>query len=230
MSSQPFTVFVHDLGQTPLQWEDVIVALPPEQGAVCPWLAGTRPGGPPGAPFTISGAAAGVLTAMDEHGARTASIVGVGLGGTVALQAAALDPERVERVIVLSGVAQPSRRALAAQRATVRLIPASNWAARNIDKERLLAALQQQALDSTADSLNLVEAPVLLVAGEHDRAGCGQAAVLAGTLRDAEVRILPGADRDLPRTAVSAVCEIVYGVAMPPDPFASLDFEADDEP
>lgn len=223
MSSQPFTVFVHDLGQTPLQWEDVIVALPPDQGAVCPWLAGTRPGGAPGAPFTISGAAAGLLTAMDEHGARTATIVGVGLGGTVALQAAAIDPERVERVVVLSGVAQPSRRALAAQRATVRIIPAGTWAARNIDKERLLAALQQQALDSTADTLKDLATPVLLVAGEHDRPGCGQAAVLAGTLPHAEVRILPGVDKDLPRTAAAAVSELVYGVGMPPDPFAEPD-------
>ncbi len=222
MSSQPFTVFVHDLGQTPLQWEDVIVALPPDQGAVCPWLAGTRPGGQ-AVPFTVAGAASSLLTAMDEHGARTATLVGVGLGGTVALQAAALDPERIERVVVLSGAAQPSRKALAAQRATVRLIPARTWAARSIDKDRLLAALQQQALDSTADSLKGLPTPVLLVAGEGDRNGCAQAAALAEMLPNANVRILPGGQTDLPHTAVDAVCEIVYGPGLPPDPFA-LDF------
>lgn len=209
MSKPPFFVFAHDLGQTPLQWEDVIVAMPPGVGAACPWLRGTRPGGRV-VPFTTSDAAAGLLTALDENGAASGTLVGVGIGASLALRAAAQVPERVEAVIAVSAPAEPGRRQLAAQRTAVRLLPRRTLAARNIDKDRLLAAFRSLAGDAASASLGDVRCPVTLVVGARDRAGALAARALAATLPAAHIQEIPDAATDLPRTAASQLAEIVF--------------------
>ena len=209
MPRQPFFVFAHDLGQTPLQWEDLVTALPPGVGAACPWLVGTRPGGRAVA-FSLADAAAGLIAALDENGVAAGTLVGVGLGGTIALHAAAQVPDRVDRVVAVSAPAQPSRRRLAAQRTALRLIPRRTLADQNIDKDRLIAALKGLSAEHTSDPLAAVSAPVTLVAGEQDRAAVEATRVLARALPGAVVEILPGAAGDLPRTAASALAQIVF--------------------
>lgn len=209
MPAQPFFVFAHDLGQTPLQWEDVIAAMPTGAGAACPWLRGTRPGGSP-VPFGLADAAADLVTALDENGAASGTLVGVGLGAGLALRAAAQSPERVDAVVAVSAPAQVSRRALAAQRTAIRLMPRRSLAARNIDKDRLVAALKGLADDTDQAGLDRVVCPVTLVVGEQDRGARLVARGLAAALPDARVEEVPGAAGDLPRTAPADVARVVF--------------------
>jgi 3-oxoadipate enol-lactonase len=209
MPKPPFFVFVHDLGQTPLQWEDVVIALPPGVGAACPWLRGTRPGGA-AVPFRPADAAASLLTALDENGAETGTLVGVGVGASIALRCAAEVPDRVDAVIAVSTPLHPTRRQLAAQRTAVRLMPRRALAARNVDKDRLMAALHGLAEDAQAMPLEAVRAPVTLVVGAGDRAGLVAARSLAATLPQAVIRELPGVSGDLPRVAAAPLAELVF--------------------
>lgn len=216
MPKQRFYVFVHDLGQTPLQWEDLITALPAGVGAACPWLRGTRPGGA-AVPFTLDDAAAGLITTLDENCAATATLVGAGLGATVALRAAAQFPDRVDAVVAVSAPAQPSRLVLATQRRAMQLTPRRAFAARNLDKDRVLAALQRLADEAGAAPLEAVAAPVTLVVGARDRGAGTVARALAAVLSDASVVEVPDAGDDLPRTAAAALGDIVFADARAAD-------------
>ncbi|MCA0435095.1 MAG: alpha/beta fold hydrolase [Austwickia sp.] len=219
MRRPPFFVFAHDLGQTPLQWEDLIVAMPPGVGAACPWLRGTRPGGAR-VEFSLAGAGAGLITALDENGAATGTLVGVGLGAGLALRAAATAPDRVDAVVAITPPAHASRRTLAAQRAAVRMMPRRTLAARNLDKDRLLGALKAMADEAQEAPLARIAAPVTLVVGAGDRAGRAAAADLAAELPDARLEQIPDVAGDLPRTAPAALAAIV---------FAGIDVAAQDQ-
>ncbi len=210
MTAQPFFVFAHDLGQTPLQWEDLIASLPPGVGAACPWLRGTRPGGSP-VPFSVADAAAALITTLDENGARTGTLVGVGLGGTIALQAALAAPERVDRVVAVSAPAQPSKAQLRAQRMALRVVPASRLAAQNIDKARLLAALKGAAEQDTSDALAALAVPVTLVVGGRDSAALSAARTLGDLLPEVTLQVLPDAAADLPRSQAAALAALLFG-------------------
>lgn len=210
MARRPFFVFAHDLGQTPLQWEDVIARMPTGVGAACPWLRGTRPGGERVA-FTPSAAAAGLITALDENGAATGSLVGVGVGAALALRAAAAYPDRVDAVVAVSAPARASRRQLAAQRTAVRLMPRRSLAARNLDKDRLLDALGGLVDDADQAPLDEVRCPVTLVVGAKDRAGRSIAGTLAGSLPHATIEQIPDASTDLPGAASASLAGIVFG-------------------
>ncbi|MBW3085230.1 2-succinyl-6-hydroxy-2,4-cyclohexadiene-1-carboxylate synthase [Austwickia sp. TVS 96-490-7B] len=209
MSRPPFFVLVHDLGQTPLQWEELVTALPAGVGATCPWLRGTRPGGRQ-VEFSLADAAADVITALDENGAARADVVGAGVGGLVAVYAAARCPDRVNRVVALSAPMHPSARAMAWQRGVVRLMPRRALAARNIDKDRLLAAMRQVGTATDTEALRDLSVPLTLVVGEDDKASLAAAKAWTTLIPAAQVHRLPGQGQDLPRRASAAVGEILF--------------------
>jgi pimeloyl-ACP methyl ester carboxylesterase len=58
--------------------------------------------------FTVDGAVADLEAVIDAHGVDAVSLLGVSLGGTLALAAAATHPERVTRVVAVSCATRPS--------------------------------------------------------------------------------------------------------------------------
>jgi len=134
----------------------------------------------------------------------------------VALSAAADDPERIERVVALSAHPVPSRTALAAQRAALRLVPARTLANQSIDKARLMAALKTVAQPDLGDRLRTVQAPVLVVAGANDRALLANGQQLVAALPNATLEVIPGVGRDLLSAARDEVNALLYDAAAYP--------------
>ncbi|WP_116115803.1 alpha/beta fold hydrolase [Austwickia chelonae] len=217
MRRPPFFLFVHDLGQTPLQWEEQVAALPSGVGAACPWLRGTRPGGKT-VEFTIGDAATSLITALDENGVASATLVGAGFGGTIALHAAARFPERVVAVHAISAPLQLSKKQLALQRTALRFMSRRSLAARNIDKDRLLAALAGAADGLTSDDLRGLEVPVTLITGADDKPGMLSARSLASVLPQARIEALAGRTGDLPTAASAEVNAVIFAGVDPVDP------------
>lgn len=60
-----------------------------------------------GQPFTLDGAADAVSAAIREHGGGRAVVVGLSLGGYVAMALAAREPERVRGLVLAGATAEP---------------------------------------------------------------------------------------------------------------------------
>lgn len=96
-------VFLHALGTSRAMWKDQS----PAQG--CRWLslAPDMRGHGESAPardgdYSFDALANDVITLLDHHGIRSASVVGISVGGEIAQVLAALHPDRVERLLLVS--------------------------------------------------------------------------------------------------------------------------------
>ncbi|MGW9170375.1 alpha/beta fold hydrolase [Streptomyces decoyicus] len=97
-------VFVHGTRVSGTMWRPVIHAIGKRHPTAAPDLPGH--GNRRGEPFGIPGAVAAVTAAVDELGGR-ALLVGLSLGGYVALAAAGAHPDRVLGVVAMGCTALP---------------------------------------------------------------------------------------------------------------------------
>ena len=95
-------VLLHGQPGTAADWEAVMERLPPQLHAVAVDRPGYGASQRQAAGFTANAQA--VLDDLDKRGVETAVLVGHSWAGGVALQAAALAPQRVRAVVLLAGV------------------------------------------------------------------------------------------------------------------------------
>ncbi|WP_336048309.1 alpha/beta fold hydrolase [Streptomyces sp. CA2R101] len=111
-------VFVHGTRLSGTMWHPVIRALGERHPTAAPDLPGH--GDRRGEPFSIPGAVAAVTEAMDALGGR-AVLVGLSLGGYVAIATAAAHPDRVLGTVAMGCTALPRGAFAAAYRGAARL-------------------------------------------------------------------------------------------------------------
>lgn len=97
-------VFVHGMRVSGTMWRPAIQALGERHPPAAPDLPGH--GQRRGEPFSMPGAVAAVVEAVDQLGGR-ALLVGLSLGGYVALAAAAVHPDRVLGLMAMGCTALP---------------------------------------------------------------------------------------------------------------------------
>jgi pimeloyl-ACP methyl ester carboxylesterase len=102
----PAIVFVHGTRVTHAVWRPQMERLGGEFRTVAIDLPGH--GERAGEPFTLSGAAAVVRRAIDEEAGGRAVVVGLSLGGYVAMDLAARAPERVRGLVLAGATAEPA--------------------------------------------------------------------------------------------------------------------------
>jgi pimeloyl-ACP methyl ester carboxylesterase len=95
-------VFLHGQPGSASDWDTVITELPPEMNA----LSLDRPGyrDNPNAPQDLTGNAQWLLDVMDDRGIDKAILVGHSYGGGVALAAAAIAPDRISGLALVSSI------------------------------------------------------------------------------------------------------------------------------
>src|SRR5258706_5058190 len=98
MTSRPTIVLLHGTRLTSAQWGPQVAALRDEFDCLALDLPGhgTRMTDP----FSLAGAADSVADAIAAHGGGRAIVVGLSLGGCVAMDLAARWPARVSRVVL----------------------------------------------------------------------------------------------------------------------------------
>src|SRR5258707_4178262 len=106
MASRPTIVFLHGTRLTSAQWGPQIAALSEELDCLARDLPGhgTRLTDP----FSLAGAADSVADAIAAHGGGRAIVVGLSLGGYVAMDLAARWPDRVSGLVLAGATAEPS--------------------------------------------------------------------------------------------------------------------------
>ncbi len=186
-------VLLHGAGQRPPVWQDVVTDLG-DRPMIAPWLKGLRPGADIG--FDLDTAAATVATELELRDAPPADVCGVNLGAMVALRLAAQAPERVRRVVCVSGFVAPPKALLTVQRTMVRLMPEKRFVAAGVPKRVVLEALDALIASDLSTSLADVRVPVLVVHGADDRTSGTAAEALRRGLPDARVVAIDGAGAD----------------------------------
>lgn len=183
-------VFLHDMADTPLTWQDQVGALPEGWRPLTPWLRGLKP--IDSADFDLQAAADALSVIPLEHGVESFAICGVGLGAAVALRCAADSPGMVSGLVLVNPLVAPPGKVLKMQRAALKMTPRSRLAAQNVDKDHLLAAMDVLATLDIGEAPEQVECPTLVVASAEQPATRKVADELVARMRVATATTLPG--------------------------------------
>lgn len=183
-------VFLHDMADTPLTWQDQVGALPEGWRPLTPWLRGMKPIDK--VDFDLQAAADALSVIPLEHGVESFAICGVGLGAAVALRCAADSPAMISGLILVNPLIAPPGAVLKMQKAALRMTPRSRLAAQNVDKDHLLAAMDMLATLDLGDALAEVGCPTLVVSSQAQPATQKLAADLVGRMLNASTVALPG--------------------------------------
>lgn len=186
----PDLVLLHGIGQTPQNWFDQVAAMPAGWNARVPWLAGFKPTDPPH--FSVDSAVAGVLSEMDAHGIERAHLVGVSVGGVVALRLAARHPDRVDRLVVSGARIRSGQVRTKVSLELLRRQDVAALSQRGLDRERLLAVLTAMGQTDLSSDVRRVQAPTLVLVGHGDRPQLRQARLLARRIPGASLLTIDG--------------------------------------
>lgn len=102
---RPAIVFLHGTRLTGAQWASQIASLSGEFHCVAPDLPGH--GTAARTPFTLAGAAESVVRTVEEEAGGRAVLVGLSLGGYVAMEVAARRPDCVAGLVLAGATAEP---------------------------------------------------------------------------------------------------------------------------
>ncbi|WP_431683490.1 alpha/beta fold hydrolase [Kitasatospora sp. KL5] len=202
-------VLAHGTRVSGTMWAPVMERIAHRHPAAAPDLPGH--GSRRGEPFTLAGAAAAVLEAVDALGGR-ALVVGHSLGGYAALEAARTRPEAVLGLVAVGCTARPRGPLLAAYRGAGRLAARrpeaadrfSRWAFRRalpgaageamlrggLSGEVVPAVVRSVAAADPVAALRSYPGPVWLVNGERDHFRRDERLFL-GACRDGRLQIVP---------------------------------------
>ncbi|OLT44744.1 hypothetical protein BJF86_11210 [Serinicoccus sp. CNJ-927] len=200
-------VLLHGVGQAPMAWEDVVVALYGSRRLLTPWVPGLRPTEQRVLP--LDDAAAALDQQLMLEGMQGVDLCGLSYGAMVATRLAADFPERVRRLVLIAGQVRPPRMLMRAQGAALRLVPAARLADAGVSKDRLLQALEVARSADLTDALPKVQAPTLVLVGAKDKANQPGARALADGIPGARLRIVEGAGHALNEDASAALVDLL---------------------
>jgi 3-oxoadipate enol-lactonase len=220
-SGRPTVILGGSVGSTTAAWESQRAALAEEFHVIAYDHRGHGGSPTPAGPYSIGDLVQDVLALLDDHDVQRAHLVGLSLGGMVALQIAARAPHRVDRLVVLCTAAHYSDRASWTERArTVRAggteavadTSLERWLTSgyredhpqetawvrqmivSIDREGYAGCCEAIADMDLRDDLSRIQAPTLVVAGAEDVAvPPEQMRELAAAVPGSRFAVVPGA-------------------------------------
>jgi pimeloyl-ACP methyl ester carboxylesterase len=183
-------VLLHGIGQSPIAWQEFVTAFGAGRPMHAPWMRGLKPGDAVG--FDLDAAAVDVANQLQLQGIRQADLLGVSIGGNVALRLAVERPELVGRLVLGGALVRPTKGQLRLQKLALRIVPEGKLVDAGVSRTRMLAVFDSlRTLDATS-TLRQVAASTLVVAGSGDRLGLAAAKELVAGLPDARLETIAG--------------------------------------
>lgn len=247
----PPVVLVHGVGSSLGSWDRVVERLKDEYRILRYDTLGHGDSEKPEGPYALDDYVSELLALLDASGIDRAHLVGFSFGGMIGQAFAIAHPARVGKLILISAVAgrTPEQRAAVRERAerlatggSGQTIEAAleRWftpefrakhpelmaqqAARvqANDPRGYAAAYRVFAESDLADRLDRIQAPTLVVTGEHDP---GSTAAMARLMHDriagSRLVILPGLRHGLLTEAPDAIADLIRGFLGGAEPLAA---------
>ena len=183
-------VLLHGLGQSPIVWQDFVSVLGAGRPMHAPWMVGLRPRDPVG--FDLAAAAAGLAQELELQGIRRADVLGVSVGGSVAMHLAVERPDLVGRLVLAGPLVRPSAGALRMQKLALRLLPESKLVEMGVSRPRMLAVFDALRAFDGLDMVSRIAAPTLVVVGARDRMGIVAARQILGAVAGSRLATVEG--------------------------------------
>jgi pimeloyl-ACP methyl ester carboxylesterase len=192
-------VFLHGLGMTATGWEPQLAALSDAFRCIAWDMPGYGDSPLPAGGLTFAVVADAVAALLDAAGVDAAHLVGLSLGGQIALHAALAHPRRVRSLALLdtspafgldgtdpdewmalrldpldrgvtpAEMAEPVLRSIMAPDVATAVVAAAVASMRRIDAEGLHATVRMLPSHDVRDRLGEIACPTLVVVGELDR-------------------------------------------------------------
>jgi 3-oxoadipate enol-lactonase len=207
----PSLILLHGLGIGHRMWLPQIEALEDRFHIIAPDLSGFAKSASCG-PFTLARAAADVAQLIDEHLGSSAHVCGLSLGAMVALEIAVNRPASVQRLVVSGAQVRPHRALVTVQTLVMGLVPSGRLVssiAKSIPGERselksaaredlsqtgkhgLLDAINEGGRADFRMTMSRIQSPTVVLCGGRDRVNIGAARLLATTVPNATLKIIP---------------------------------------
>ena len=185
-------IFVHGLGQTAGSWGKVLSCLDEEGEHICLELSELLPRGEV-TYQKLYNAFCDFCRSMGE----TADLCGLSLGAVLALNYAMDYPEKVRSLVLIAPQYRMPKNLLRFQNLVFRIMPNSAFRSMGFEKADLIRLCGSMAQLDFRDSLRKVTCPVSVICGEKDWANRKAAVELAASLKNAQLRVIPGAGHEL---------------------------------
>lgn len=240
----PAVILIHELGGSALTWSHLSAALVAEGFRTLALdLRGSGSSAVPTQPFSLADLASDVVALMDALRIADACLIGSAAGGSIALQVAATNPERVKAMVLIDTVASVPEGAAAYTRrraeavlekgmqaavdesmsnsfpssATFDPAVATLYRARYLQNDPRGYAWYSLALLSAdfRDTAGRLDIPALVLVGEHDRIfPPARVRELAEALPHATYEVIPGAAHFPPLQAPDLVRDRVLSFLL----------------
>jgi 3-oxoadipate enol-lactonase len=220
--SGPAVTLVHGVGANLNSWDEVAARMQGQHRIIRMDLAGHGKSGPIRGSRSLDDFASDVRRVWDDLGLETTHLAGFSLGGLIAQSLALSDPERIERLIILSAVAgrTAEERAKVVDRlkllreggiAAVTAAAEERWFTADFRRrhpERVAQRIEELmandpvsyaaaytvfATSDLGDRVGGIRHPTLVATGEHDvGSNVRMARMMHAAIEGSELRILPG--------------------------------------
>lgn len=184
-------VLLHGLGQSPASWDAVIQALKTEE-VLCPDLFSPLRGG--GASYPeLYRAFAKYCGGLDGP----LQLCGLSLGGILALQYAAEQPERVKSLVLIGTPCVMPKTLLKSQNLVFHFLPGRAFRQMGLSKKDVISLTRSMMDLDLRENLGKLRCPVLVFCGERDKANRRAALELKAELPKAELIWILGAGHEV---------------------------------
>lgn len=197
-------VFLHGLGQTCANWENVIAQLQLDGSSTCPDLIG------------ICKTEEATYKKLYEGFSRICSeidepidLCGLSLGGVLALNYAIEHPEKVNSLVLIATQYKMPKGLLKLQNILFRFMPKSMFQSTGFGKKEFIRLCKTMMKLDFSSSIQKVSCPALVVCGERDSVNKKASEELAGFLKDAELQIVSGSGHEVNIEAPEKLAELL---------------------
>lgn len=197
-------VFLHGLGQTCANWENVIAQLELAGSSTCPDLIGICKTEEATYKKLYEGFSR-ICSKIDEP----VDLCGLSLGGVLALNYAIEHPEKVNSLVLIATQYKMPKGLLKLQNILFRFMPKSMFQSTGFGKKEFIRLCKTMMELDFSSSIQKVSCPALVVCGERDSVNKKASEELAGFLKDAELQIVSGSGHEVNIEAPEKLAELL---------------------
>lgn len=185
-------ILLHGLGQTSSSWDETIQTLNEDWNIFCPglsdWILGKQP-----CYDTLYKIFENYCEQFDD----TLCLVGLSLGGILAMQYSIEHPEKVKSLVLIGTQYKMPKRLLKLQNVLFHLMPDSEFSKLGFQKSDFISLCKSMIDLDFSHHLKDIRCKVLVVCGEKDRANRSASLQLAELIPDAEFITILGAGHEV---------------------------------